>query len=180
MSKARKTTILVVVAFSGACCFACAIAVLAVFSYQPAVVAAPGREMRWPTKPDLLGSVVKRFQATLDIRPCDLAILGWNLDGELFYQESCQGGPFQVWAYDPDQDRRPRPVAAAPANLVQETLPRSAVLERVRVPSVRPTDAEPMVRNLEVRVDGLASPDGRWVAVVARHVYGPEDVIVLE
>jgi hypothetical protein len=36
-----------------------------------------------------------------------------------------------------------------------------------------------MVRSLEVRVDGLASPGGRWVAVVVHHVYGPEDVIVL-
>jgi hypothetical protein len=44
---------------------------------------------------------------------------------------------------------------------------------------VRPADAEPGVRGLKVRVDGLASPDGRWVAVVVRHVYGPEDVILV-
>jgi hypothetical protein len=50
--------------------------------------------------------------------------------------------------------------------------PGSSILERVRSPGVRPADAEPMVRNLEVRVGGLASPDGR-------HVYGPEDVLVL-
>jgi len=36
-----------------------------------------------------------------------------------------------------------------------------------------------MVRKLTFCVDGLALPDGRWVAVVARHIYGPEDVIVL-
>jgi hypothetical protein len=38
-----------------------------------------------------------------------------------------------------------------------------------------------MVRNLKVRVDGLASPNGRWVAVAVavRHIYGPEDVLVL-
>ena len=41
------------------------------------------------------------------------------------------------------------------------------------------TSAEPGVRLILVREDGVASPDGRWVAVVVRHVYGPEDVIVL-
>jgi hypothetical protein len=48
MSKARRTTILVVAAISGACCLTCAIAVLVVFRYQPAVVAVPGPwELRW-------------------------------------------------------------------------------------------------------------------------------------
>ena len=41
-----------------------AIAIIALipcfYRYLPAVVAAPGHEMRWPTQPDLLGSMVKR------------------------------------------------------------------------------------------------------------------------
>jgi hypothetical protein len=36
------------------------IAALITFRYQPAVVAASGREMRWPTRPGLLESVSKR------------------------------------------------------------------------------------------------------------------------
>jgi hypothetical protein len=54
-----------------------------------------------------------------------------------------------------------------------------SVLEMARSLSVRPPDAGPMMRNLKVRVDRLASPEGYWVAVVVRHIHGPEDVIVL-
>jgi hypothetical protein len=179
MSKAKKTAILVVAALLGACCLACVAAALFAFRYQPAVVAAPGHEMQWPTKPDLWGSAVKRYQATLETRTCDYAVLGWSPESVLFYEENCQDSRPRIWAYDPDEDRRARLVAAAPGNLVQEPIPRKSVLEQVRVPSVRPADAEPMVRNLAVRVDGLASPDGRWVGVVVRYVYGPEDVLVL-
>ena len=58
-------------------------------------------------------------------------------------------------------------------------MPRESLLEWVRSPRVWPADAELNVRRLEVRVDGLASPDGQWVAAVVRHIYGPEDVIVV-
>jgi hypothetical protein len=26
---------------------------------------------------------------------------------------------------------------------------------------------------------GLAAPDGKWLALIARHIYGPEDVLVV-
>lgn len=59
-------------------------------------------------------------------------------------------------------------------------MPRREILDWVHVPQVRPADAEPSVRRLHVRVGGFASPEGRRVAVVVRHLYGPEDVLVLE
>ena len=179
MSNWKRAVVVAIAAVSLVCCLACAIVGLSIFRYQPAVAAAPGHEMRWPTRPDLWGSVVKGYQAFWEIRPCDYVVLGWSPEGVLFYEEACQDSPHRIWAYDPGRDGRPRPVAAAPANLVQETIPRNSVLELVRVPTVRPADAEPMVRRLKVCVDGLASPDSLWVAVVVRHLYGPEDVIVL-
>jgi hypothetical protein len=155
------------------------IAALLTFRYQPAVVAAPGHEMRWPTRPEQWASVVKSYHRFLEIRTCDYTVLGWSGDGVLFYQEACQDDLPQVWACNLENGDRPQHVETVPLDLVQETASRSSILEMVRSPGVRPADAEPMVRNLEVRVDGLASPDGRRVAVVVRHIYGPEDVIVL-
>ena len=147
--------------------------------YQPAVVAAPGYEMGWPTQPDLLGSVGKRSQAFWETRTCDYTGLGWSAEGVLYYEEACKDRAPEVWAYNPDQDSRPRQVGAVPVDLVQETIPRSWILERVWSPGVRPSDAEPGVRLIKVRENGVASPDGRWVAVVVRHIYGPEGIIVL-
>lgn len=149
------------------------------YRYGPAVVAAPGYEMRWPTQPDLLGSMVKRYQAFWEIRPCDYTVQGWSLEGVLYYEEACNDRAPQVWAYNPEQDSHPRQVDAAPVDLVHKTIPRSWILERVWSPSVRPSDIEPGVRSIKVREHGVASADGRWVAVVVRHIYGPEDIIVL-
>lgn len=147
--------------------------------YQPAVVTAPGYEMRWPSQPDLLGSMVKRWQAFWEIRSCSYIIQGWSSEGVLYYEEACEDRAPRVWAYNPDQDSHPRQVDVAPVDLVQKTIPRSWILERVWSPGVRPSDAEPGLRPIKVREDGVASADGRWVAGVVRHVYGPEDVIVL-
>ncbi len=97
----------------------------------------------------------------------------------LYYEEACKDRAPEVWAYNPDQDSRPRQVGAVPVDLVQETIPRSWILERVWSPGVRPSDSEPGVRLIKVRENGVASPDGRWVAVVVRHIYGPEGIIVL-
>jgi hypothetical protein len=179
MSRAKKTTILAAAVLSVACCLGCVTIALSVFRYQPAVVAAPGCEMRWPTRPALGASVVKSYQRFFETRPCEYTVLGWSAAGTLFYQEGCQDNLPQVWAYDLEKGNQPSRMDASPTDLLQEAIPCSSILEWVRSPRVRPADAEPMVRNLTVRVDGLASPDGRWVAVVARHIYGPEDVIVL-
>ena len=179
MSRWRRVTVVAIGAVCGACCLGCAIAALLIVRYQPAVVAAPGYEMHSPTRPGPAASLVKSYQRFFEIRPCDYTLLGWSTEGTLLYQEACRDSQPQVWAYDLEKRDRPHCVEAVPLGLTQETVPRSSILEMVRSPGVRPADAESMVRSLEVRADGLVSPDGRWVAVVVRHVYGPEDVIVL-
>jgi hypothetical protein len=179
MSRMKKATLLVIAAISGACCLGLVIVGVATVHYQPAVVAAPGYDMLWPTRPGLWASAVKGVQSWMEVRPCDYEILGWSGGGTLYYEEACQEAPPQVWAFDTGQDGRPNQVQAAPDDLVREMVPRRSILERVRVPFVYPAEEEPNVRFLHVRVDGLASPDSRWVAVVVRHVYGPEDVIVV-
>lgn len=181
MSRTAKIAILVAVFAFGACSLACVLATLAAFRYQPAVVAARGYDMAWPTRPGPAGSLVKSYQMFFEMRPCEYELLGWTEGGQLYYRESCRkrdSQVSQVWAYDPDRRGRPRP-AGVPPNLSQQVVPRESLLEWVRSPRVWPADAELNVRRLEVRVDGLASPDGQWVAAVVRHIYGPEDVIVV-
>jgi len=179
MSKTAKIVILAAAFVTGACGLACALAAFVVFRYQPAVVAAPGYDMAWPTRPGPAASVVKSYQRFFEIRPCEVTLLGWSAGGILYYREACRESDPRVWAYDPEAGGRPSRIDASPADLLQEIVPRRSILEWVRSPQVLPADAEPDVRALEVRVDGLASPEGRWVAVVVRHVYGPVDVIVL-
>jgi hypothetical protein len=179
MSKTGKIVLLVAAAVAAMACLACTVTAFVLFRYQPAVVAAPGYEMRWPTRPGPAASPLKSYQMFFEMRPCEYALLGWSAGGALYYQEACREGEPRIWAADPEARGRPSQVTAPPAGLLQETVPRRSILEWARSPMVYPADAEPDVRALEVRVDGIASPDGRWVAVVVRHIYGPEDVIVL-
>jgi hypothetical protein len=181
MSRVKKVAIFSVAAVLGACVLACALFVVFLAHYQQAVVAAPGYDMHWPTRPaGAWAAITKSYQSSVETRTCEYTVFGWSAEGTLYYQETCQDSGPQVWSYNPDSENEPRAVEASPPDLFQQAVPRRAILDWVRVPQVRPADAEPSVRRLGVRVDGLASPSGRRVAVVVRHVYGPEDVLVLE
>ena len=160
----------------------CVLAGLIAFArYQPAVVAAPGYDMHWPTQPaGARDAITKSYQSFVETRTCEYTVLGWSAEGTLYYGETCEDGDPQTWSYAPGSGSEPSAAEAPPPDLFQQTVPRRAILDWVRVPQVRPADAEPAVRQLEVRVDGLASPGGHQVALVVRHIYGPEDVLVLE
>jgi hypothetical protein len=181
MTRVKKVAIFCVAAILGTCALACTLFVVFLARYQPAVVAAPGYDMYWPTQPaGARAAIIKSYRRFVETRTCDYAILGWSVEGMLYYQETCEDGEPQTWSYAPGSESEPSAVEASPPDIFQQTVPRHTILDWVRVPQVRPADAEPSVRGLAVRVDGLASPSGRWVAVVVRHVYGPEDVLVLE
>jgi len=178
MSRLVKVVIIGVAAVLITCVLAGAIAFA---HYQPAVVAAPGYDMYWPTQPaGARAAITKSYQSFVETRTCEYTVLGWSAEGTLYYQETCEDGDPQTWSYAPASESEPSAVEASTPDLFQQTVPRRTILDWVRVPQVRPADAEPSVRGLAVRVDGLASPEGHRVAVVVRHIYGPEDVLVLE
>lgn len=149
------------------------------YHYAPAVIAAADHEMRWPTQPGLLDGVVKRVQITLEQRPCIYTLLGWSADETLYYQSVCGGTDSQVWAYPLEKQAGSQPVTAIPSDLFTDIRLRSQVLDLVRSPSVYPAEGEPSTRSVMVQGNGLASPDGQWVALIARHIYGPEDVLIV-
>ncbi len=148
------------------------------YRYQPALVAAPGYSMRFATQPGLLDGVVKRNQVTTETRPCEYALLGWTKEAELYYQAQCADAPMQMWAIAPDRETSARSVASAPLELYVERAPVS-VSERVRAAGVWPASEESNARRVYLREGSLISQDGYWVALIARHLYGPEDVILV-
>ncbi len=54
------------------------------------------------------------------------------------------------------------------------------VYDLVRAEGVRPIIEEPNARRVYLQEGSLLSADGYWVALVARHLYGPEDVVIVQ
>lgn len=150
-----------------------------VYRYQPALVAAPGHAMRVPTQPGWLDGVVKANQSAAEIRPCTYILLGWSADAILYYQAQCGSDPVQTWAIAPDRETSTRLVASAPVDLSAERAPVS-VYDLVRAAGISPASEEPNARRVYLREGSLLSRDGTWVALIARHLYGPEDVVIVK
>jgi hypothetical protein len=148
------------------------------YRYQPAVTAAPGHQLLLVTGPDSFCDHVRRQSETFwEIRRCEYEIIGWDEDERLFYKARCDGDSEQLWAYQPDARTGPEPAAAIPDTLYPiVSLPEA--IDYVQA-DVYPPSAEESVRRLSFPPPWSVSPTGHWVAAVARHVYGPEDVIVV-
>jgi hypothetical protein len=145
--------------------------------YRPALTAAPGYEMRVATQPGPLDGIVKATQASLEITPCRYTLLGWNTSEQLFYKEQCDGVT-RTWLYDVAQ-KKALSVIAPPNTYVMNTCSDITVSEWVRAPSIYPPEMEPDVRKVYLEGNSRPSPNCRWTAVITRHVYGPEDVVLL-
>ena len=137
--------------------------------------------MRVPTQPGFLGGVIKAAQAGAEKVPCKYELLGWNVTNQLFYQSACGNDAAVTWWYDPrGPSGEPHVTPRAPGGLARDEMLSYEVLDRVRASGVWPPDAEPGTRSIQLRQGSLRSPDGQWVALVARHVYGPEDVVIVQ
>ncbi|MGE5617941.1 MAG: hypothetical protein ACM3US_01640 [Sphingomonadaceae bacterium] len=157
-----------------------------VYRYQPALSAAPGYRVLVATQPGLLEGATKRAQVAAEHRPCDYSLLGWSADDALYYQEGCRGGAPRIMAIAPGREEQPRVVERVPPDISAESKLSAASLvrsnSRVFGPDGRlleSAEAERSRIRIKLREGGLESPDGRWVAIVARHIYGPEDVLIL-
>jgi hypothetical protein len=143
------------------------VALPAVYRYRPVVSVEAGYVMRVPTEPGVLAGVVKATQAGAEVRRCEYELLGWSQsEGALYGVEVC-GDRRLNWVYWPMSDHYERAVSTVPEDLVREE-----AVELVGVDSAYPLDGV-------VRGPVLRSPEGWWNAFVARHIYGPEDVIVV-
>jgi len=147
-----------------------------VLHYQPALSAAPGYEMMFVTKPRLWENPIRVWQRVTEQRPCEYQILGWSADNRLYYKATC-GTETQVWEYS--LNRESSQTASLPNAAIQNTLSKGNVLDMVRAAGVWPREYEPETRPLLLKSEGYPSPDGRMIAIVTQHVYGPQDIVIL-
>jgi len=139
--------------------------------YRPAVKAQPGVTMRVLTLPAIWESPSKGFAVGAEVQRCAYALRGWDDDGNLYYTETC-GQQVSEWQYSPASDTRTRLSASLPVDMRQRIVSRP----EDHVTASFPGDSQ---LQLAIREPVLRSPDGVWDAFVARHVYGPEDVVVV-
>jgi len=152
--------------------------------YQPAVKATPGVEMRVVDKPGLLAGVVKSCQTAAEVRECQYEPLGWADAQSLVYRQWCggyydmsdwrPGHPQPLHAYHLDMDTV-SPFDENPNALWCETCHPTQCVS----PALTEKQPFPLVYLPVQYQDALVSPDGRWVAFTAEHVYGPEDLLVI-
>ncbi len=162
-------------------------------SYQPAVKAAPGQTLRMVEPPGPLEGLVRACRAAAEVRgECQYEPLGWADEDTLVYRKWC-GGQFRVDVanarseWDPGTAGPPlaysvatgqvAPFAGDPASLHRRTCnPGQCVTPGLTVQAGFPPPGY-FPGNFG---DPMLSPNGRRVAFTARHVYGPEDLLVLE
>ena len=149
-----------------------------ILPYQPAVAAAEGYELFAPAQPGLLNGAVKRAAMISERRACTYNLSGWSEDDSLYYETECNGKIAQ-WVYFPGE--KAEQIADLPANLIQQVVPEPKAINWVYSSGVYPKEAELPTRTLKIRHhEALLSGDGRYLALIARHIYGPEDVLVLQ
>jgi len=150
----------------------------ALFHYHPALVAGPGYGLQLATDPGFPGGVIKASQNFVERTPCEYELLGWSADQSLYYRAHC-AAETRLWRYSPTRGGSQVQVSNNPAELSSAAVGKNTVLDMVRADGVRPATAEASLRSILLHSQGVASPDGRWVAVVTQHVYGTQDVVVL-
>jgi hypothetical protein len=139
--------------------------------YRPAVKPQPGVTMRVLTLPTLWESPSKGFSVGAEVCRCAYALRGWDDDGNLYYTETC-GQQVSEWRYSPASDSRMRLSSSLLNATHRQVVSRPVDHVRASIPG------DPQLR-VVVREPVLRSPDGAWDAFVAKHVYGPEDVVVV-
>ena len=160
------------------------------YQYYPAIVAAPGYSLVVLTQPEsYLEGASKRLRADLELgRPCKYSLIGWSEENVLLFEATCGATTrTEIWCWTPPDTLKQ--VKRVPSGLKAI---REPVLEYVRVRdwfaleknqplhTTPPNVPEEDYRQLVVRLEGIISPNKRFVAFVAQHIYGPEDVIVID
>ena len=152
--------------------------------YRPVVRTAPGVELHLVERPGLMEGAVRGCQAAAEVRGCQYEPLGWADAQTLVYRQWCDGHYDEMGVWHPGDSRPPQAYhldadavmpfegdlgaltreTCAPSACVLPALARRAPFEQ----GYHPGQYE----------DALVSPDGRWVAFTAEHIYGPEDLLV--
>ncbi len=152
--------------------------------YQPVIKAAPGVELRLVDEPGLLEGVVKSCQAAAEVRECQYEPLGWADAQTLVYRQWC-GGRYEMGVWHPGDSQPPQAYHLDTDEVSPFDGDLDALTHETCAPSVCVLPAlakrEPFEQGYYPGQyeDALFSPDGRWVAFTTKHIYGPEDLLVI-
>ncbi len=155
--------------------------------YQPAITARPNAVLRWVNAPlGRLDAMARSLQAMAEQRPVVYEPLGWADNQRFVYRERHdarfdrsgawhEGTPGSFLVYDLESGTS-SPWAGALEDLVVQPCAISDC--------VAPLAERYYAHSGWLYLPGnynavLPSPDGRWVALVVRHIYGPEDLVVV-
>lgn len=168
----RRTRVLLVAGF--------AIVLLYALSpwYQYPLEASSGYRLQAVTAPHWWQRGLRFNQVLAERVPCRYQLAGWDAGARLYYTATCHGEE-SAWRYSPHNGRRER-VQAIPSALAAAPGDRDTLIDHVRASGVRPARQEPSVRRLLLRDAGPVSPDGRYTALIANHLYSVQDVMVLD
>lgn len=148
------------------------------FKYEPALSPIAGYHAQWLNPPPFYARVYYSVLNFGDIRPCEYTLAGWQNDVTLVFRWSCSNNNTGVIAHNLDT-HHVQPLDGVPANLIVRPVAKLIALEWLRAEGVRPVGYESITRPLMAKGDGLLSPDGKYLALISRSIYGPEDVLVL-
>lgn len=144
--------------------------------YQPALRAAPGYTVHHVTNPGWLNGRFKSIQAITEQVPCTYTLLGWQEDKALYYQSTCASAA-QTWRYTLNTTRAEK-ITTAPDDLYAVSVPVSTIADGL-LANVSPPELATVSRQTFIAGAPLVSKNGRYTALVSRHVYGPRDVLIL-
>ena len=154
------------------------IGIFAMIPYQTAIQVTDKYRMTSPTQPSFLERGLRNLQVLGEVTPCSYRLLGWEKQS-LFYEEICNNQN-EVYQFNPQTEDSLRiPDALSIENLYVRSRNHTEILDQFRADGVAPPEAELSVIELSLRGTALVSPNGEWLAIVAKHVYGPQDILVI-
>jgi hypothetical protein len=155
--------------------------------YQPAITARPDAVLRWVNAPSgRLDAIARSLQAMAEQRPVVYEPLGWADNQRFAYRERHdarfdrsgawhEGAPGPFLVYDLESGTS-SPWAGALEDLVVQPCAMSDCVAPLTERFYAGSGWLYLPGNYNAV---LSSPDGRWVALVVRHIYGPEDLVVV-
>lgn len=155
--------------------------------YQPAITARPDAVLRWVNAPSgRLDALARSLQSMAEQRPVVYEPLGWADDQRFVYRERHdarfdrsgawhEGTPGPLLAYDLESG-----TSALWAGALEDLVAQPCAVSDCVAPLAERYYAHSGWLYLPGNYNAvLSSPDGRWVALVVRHIYGPEDLVVI-
>lgn len=155
--------------------------------YRPAITAQPDATLHWVTAPaGRLEALARSLQAVAERRPVVYEPLGWADNQRFVYRERHDARFDRSGAW---REGTPGPLLVYDLESGTST-PWAGALEDLAVQPCAVGDCVAPLAERYYADSGwlylpgnynavLSSPNGRWMALVVRHIYGPEDLVVI-